>query len=56
VSKWTTVELEPGQRVELRRRHRIVPITTRTYHAGDHLVEVQVNGVVVATGSFELQV
>jgi hypothetical protein len=31
-----------------------VPITTRTYHSGEHLVEVQVNGVVVARGSFHL--
>lgn len=56
VAKWTTVELRPRQRVELARRHRIVPITTRTYHSGDHVVEVQVNGVVVARGSFDLVV
>lgn len=56
VAKWTTVTLSPGRRVELSRRHRIVPITTRTYYSGTHLVEIQVNGVVVATGSFDLQV
>ncbi len=54
VAKWTTVELAPGERRDLARRHRIVPITTRTYHSGEHLVEVQVNGVVVARGTFHL--
>ncbi len=55
VAKWTTRTLAPGEQVELRRRHAIRPITTRTYHAGVHLVEVQVNGTVVASGSFDLQ-
>jgi hypothetical protein len=56
VAKWTTLDLGAGESVELTRRHRIVPITTRTYHSGEHLVEVQVNGVVVTQGSFDLRV
>lgn len=56
VFKWTTFELGPGDRRTLERRHAIRPITTRTYRSGTHLVEVQVNGVVVASGSFELVV
>ncbi|MDQ2679005.1 MAG: DNA alkylation repair protein [Actinomycetota bacterium] len=56
VFKWTTVELVPGVPLVLERRHRIVPITTRTYYSGVHVVEVQLNGAVVATGEFELQV
>jgi 3-methyladenine DNA glycosylase AlkC len=56
VAKWTTRTIGPGEELELRRRHAIRPITTRTYHSGVHLVEVQVNGTVVASGSFELRV
>ena len=56
VFKWTTVELVPGVPLVLDRRHRIVPITTRTYYSGLHLVEVQLNGTVVATAEFELRV
>jgi hypothetical protein len=56
VFKWTTFELGPGARRTLERRHAIRPITTRTYRSGTHLVEVQVNGVVVASGSFDLEV
>ena len=56
VFKWTTLDLVPRQRVEMQRRHAVVPITTRNYHSGSHLVEVQVNGVVVAADVFELHV
>jgi len=56
VFKWTTVDVAPGQRVDLDRRHAIVPITIRNYHPGRHVVEVQANGVVVARDSFELRV
>ena len=56
VFKWTTFDLAAGERRVLRRRHAIRPITTRTYRSGRHRVEVQVNGTVVAEGSFELEV
>lgn len=56
VNKWTTRSLAPGVQLELRRRHVIRPITTRTFHAGAHRVEVQVNGTVVASVVFELAV
>lgn len=56
VFKWTRVELPAGQSRTLRKRHAIRPITTRTYHPGEHLVEVQVNGVIKASGGFELRV
>ncbi len=56
VNKWTTRSLAPGAQLELRRRHVIRPITTRTFHDGAHLVEVQVNGTVVASAVFELSV
>lgn len=56
VFKWTTIDLAPGQRVELTRAHRIKPVTIRTFRSGTHVVDVQVNGRVVASGSFELVV
>ena len=56
VFKWTTFELGPGERRELRRRHAVRPITTRTYRSGRHRIEVQVNGAVVAEGAFDLEV
>ena len=56
VNKWTTVDLVPGVPLILERRHRIVPITTRTYYSGVHVIEVQLNGTVVASGEFELEV
>lgn len=56
VFKWTTAELVPGAPLVLVRRQRIVPITTRTYYSGVHLVELQLNGTVVAKGDFELEV
>jgi 3-methyladenine DNA glycosylase AlkC len=54
VFKLKTVRLEPGRPVEIVRRHPLVPVTTRRYHAGGHRVEVQVNGRVLDGGDFEL--
>ncbi|WP_306368800.1 DNA alkylation repair protein [Nocardiopsis sp. CC223A] len=56
VFKWTTVELCAGERRTLVKRHRVKPISTRTHHPGEHLVEVQVNGVIKAAAPFELRV
>jgi 3-methyladenine DNA glycosylase AlkC len=54
VFKVKTVRLEPGRPIELVRRHPLVPVTTRRYHAGVHRVEIQVNGRVLGGGDFEL--
>ncbi len=40
--------------VDLKKGHSMRMITTRRYHAGRHGVAVQINGQVVAEGSFEL--
>ena len=42
--------------VDLKKGHSMRLITTRRYHAGRHGVAVQINGQVVAEGSFVLQV
>lgn len=55
VFKWTRVELTAGQSRTLRKQHPVRPTSTRTHHPGEHLVEVQVNGVVKASSGFELR-
>ncbi|MEQ8842202.1 MAG: hypothetical protein RIB98_14560 [Acidimicrobiales bacterium] len=54
VFKWTTIELAPGQSAQLTKSRRIATASTRRYHAGPHVVELQVAGRVLAATSFEL--
>lgn len=54
VFKWKVALLGPGQALELRKRHSVRAITTRKYHAGGHVVELFVNGAVVASATFML--
>ncbi|MFE9661421.1 DNA alkylation repair protein [Streptomyces sp. NPDC005955] len=44
VFKLTTRSLAPGETWRTTRRHSFKPITTRRYHSGGHLVQIQVNG------------
>lgn len=55
VFKLSTRTLEPGSPVTITRRHALRPISTRRYHAGEHRVEVQVNGQVLGGGTFRLE-
>lgn len=43
--KITTRDLAPGESVDIAREHSFRVITTRRYHAGEHAIELQVNGV-----------
>ncbi len=54
VFKWKTVRLPARSTLSLEKRHAFKPITTRTYHAGQHAIEVQVNGDSVGRAEFEL--
>lgn len=54
VFKWTIKALKPGEKLELRKKHSFKRISTRRYYPGKHLVEVQVNGQVVAKAAFTL--
>jgi 3-methyladenine DNA glycosylase AlkC len=54
VFKWSTLDLRPGEEATLRKRRRIEHASTRTYHRGRHLVELQVAGSVVAASSFDV--
>ena len=55
VFKGWQIELPPGAEVTLKKRHSLRPVTTRRYHAGCHGVAVQINGRMVAEGSFMLR-
>jgi hypothetical protein len=54
VFKWTTVDLEPMQTVELTKKRLIQTASTRRYHAGHHRVDVLVGGQVAASTGFDL--
>lgn len=56
VFKGWLFELGAGESRELRKRHSLKPITTRTYYPGAHRVELLVNGQAVADASFALSV
>jgi len=56
VFKGWNLELPARGELALAKRHPLKPITTRRYHAGRHLVEVLVNGRVVAEAAFELSI
>ncbi|MEU9421178.1 DNA alkylation repair protein [Streptomyces sp. NPDC048272] len=54
VFKLTTLELGPGERRSLEKTHTIKEIQTRRYYTGEHTIDIQVNGLVLATGRFDL--
>ncbi|MBT9487461.1 MAG: DNA alkylation repair protein [Rubrivivax sp.] len=51
---WNLV-LAPGETRALRKAHPVRPITTRRYHAGGHVLDLRVNGQVLAEAAFDLQ-
>jgi 3-methyladenine DNA glycosylase AlkC len=56
VFEWGLKTLEPGKPLNLKKKHNMKPITTRTYHSGTHRVEVQINGERAGQWDFELEV
>ncbi|TRX61319.1 DNA alkylation repair protein [Fulvivirga sp. M361] len=56
VFKLTTSKMEPGGSQRFSKEHRITPITTRRYYGGEQLLEVQVNGTVLAKKAFKLSI
>ena len=54
VFKGWAVDLAPGETRSLQRQHAVRPITTRSYHAGRHAVDLLINGQTVATAAFDL--
>jgi 3-methyladenine DNA glycosylase AlkC len=55
VFKGWVIELGPREERLLEKRHSLKPVTTRRYHAGEHRVDVRINGQVVAEAAFELR-
>ncbi len=56
VFKWKEVTLAPGATLELGKRQRIRDFTTRRHHAGEHGVELMVNGERLGAGRFHLSI
>jgi 3-methyladenine DNA glycosylase AlkC len=56
VFKLTKKTLAPGTTVDITRRHPFRPISTRTYYAGEHSVQLQVNGHRFGTAEFTLEI
>ncbi len=54
VFKFRTLEIKPGETVKLSKRHAIQRITTRTYHPGEHAVEILINGKTFGRATFRL--
>lgn len=55
VFELTTLELGPGERRTLEKSHPIREVQTRKYYPGEHAVDIQVNGLVRASGRFGLR-
>jgi 3-methyladenine DNA glycosylase AlkC len=45
VFKLTKRTLAPGETLTIRKQHSFRPVTTRAYYPGEHVVEIQINGV-----------
>jgi 3-methyladenine DNA glycosylase AlkC len=52
--KLTTVWLEAGKTLEVRREHSLRPLTTRRYYPGAHAVALQINGTTTEPAHFDL--
>lgn len=55
VFKLATVDLGPGERRVLEKSHAVKEVTTRAYYPGEHVVDIQVNGLALASDRFELR-
>lgn len=54
VFKLKKTTLEPGTETRFSREHRIREVSVRRIHPGPHLIEIQVNGKVLATTTIEV--
>lgn len=55
VFKLATCTLAPGETARFRKAYSFKPITTRRYYAGEHAIEVQINGVGCGRSTFLLE-
>lgn len=56
VFKWKEITLGPEEIFTVAKKQTVRDFTTRKHHAGKHLVELMVNGEVLAEGAFELAI
>jgi 3-methyladenine DNA glycosylase AlkC len=56
VFKGWALTLGPQEQTALAKKHSMRAVTTRRYYPGRHAVDVQINGQVVATATFDLTV
>ena len=54
VYKWKNMDLGTGKSAQLAKRFALKQITTRKFYAGEHGLEIQVNGETLANGTFDL--
>ncbi len=54
VFKGWRVELPAHGRLHLAKRHAVRPITTRRYYPGRHVLDIRINGQIVADAAFSL--
>jgi 3-methyladenine DNA glycosylase AlkC len=55
VFKLTKKTLAPAERLVISKKHSFKPITTRRYYAGEHAIEIQINGISYGKCPFTLQ-
>ncbi|NRF67430.1 DNA alkylation repair protein [Aquincola sp. S2] len=55
VFKGWVIDLAPREQRRLERRHSLKAVTTRRYHAGRHVVDLRINGQVLAEAFFDLK-
>ena len=54
VFKGWVIELAPGETRQLAKRHSLKAVTIRRYHPGRHVVDLRINGQVLAEAAFDL--
>jgi len=54
VFKGWSVELPPGASLTLAKRHSFKPVTVRSYHPGAHVIDLRINGQVLAEATVQL--
>lgn len=56
VFKWKTLTLAAKKTISATKKHPIKKISTRVYYAGEHEIEIVINGISVARQSFQLTI
>lgn len=56
IIKGTKRSIQPNETVQLTKQHAVVPVTVRRYYSGEHRVELQINGMIMANTMFHLTV